>query len=344
MNLTLNIRFWEYEFFAPYWLFLLLLVPIVFYILWRAEKHKQGEWKYTGTVANQRTFASQFVHILRKALIVLSCLVLAFLIFAMAKPYNWNDNNQRTTNYKNGIDIILALDISKSMLEQDFIPNRISVSRKIAKEFVDLQKGNRIGLVAFAAEAYTACPATTDYEALKKQIDKLNCFENIEGGTAIGTGLGTAVTRLRNDSLKSKVVILLTDGENNAGTISPQEATELAIAKQVRVYTIAVGSNQGDVVNIQTPFGIIQQKTGTSIDFTDLKHIASKTGGNYFHAKNEESLRKIYDEINQMEKRKIIESHNQPEPPAIPDDFLMAGLIFMLVAWATPRFLFMQND
>lgn len=340
----LNIRFWEYDFFAPYWLWLLLLLPVLFFFLWRSEKKKPGEWKYTGNVSSQKQYGSKFIHLIRKGLIVNACLILALLIIAMAKPYNWNDHIENNHDYKNGIDIILTIDISGSMLEMDFQPNRIEAAKKVAKEFVDGRKGDRIGLVAYAGAAYTACPATTDYDVLKKQIDALNCYANIEGGTAIGVGLGTAVTRLRNDSIPSKVIILLTDGSNNMGEISPDEAADLAKAKNVRVYTIGVGAASGGTITVSTPFGTMQRPVDSDLDEQTLQRIASKTDGKYFRATDEKSLRNIYTEIEKMEKRKIIDRHFQSEPPAMPQSFLGAALFLAIVGWGVPRFLFRQND
>lgn len=341
---TLNIRFWEYDFFAPYWLWLLLLLPVVFFLLWKAEIRKPGEWKYTGTVSSQKEYGSKFIHLIRKVLIVNMCLVLGLLIVAMAKPYNWNDHVDNNHDYKNGIDIILTIDISGSMLEVDFHPNRIEAAKKVAKEFVDGRNGDRIGLVAYAGAAYTACPATTDYTVLKKQIDALDCYANIEGGTAIGIGLGTAVTRLRNDSIPSKVIILLTDGSNNMGEISPDEAADLAKAKNVRVYTIGVGATSGGTVTVNTPFGAMQRPIDSDLDEKTLQRIAAKTDGKYFRATDEQSLRNIYAEIEKMEKRKIIDRHFQSEPPAMPQAFLGAALFLAILGWAVPRFLFRQND
>ncbi len=339
-----NIRFWEYDFFAPHWLWLLLIVPVLFWLLWRSETRKPGEWKYTGTVSSQKKYGSKFIHLIRKAIIVNACIILSLLIVAMAKPYNWNDHIENNHDYKNGIDIILTIDISGSMLEVDFQPNRIEAAKKVAKEFVDGRNGDRIGLVAYAGAAYTACPATTDYAVLKKQIEALDCYANIEGGTAIGVGLGTAVTRLRNDSIPSKVIILLTDGSNNMGDISPDEAADLAKAKNVRVYTIGVGAAGGGTVTVNTPFGAMQRPIDSDLDEKTLQRIAAKTDGKYFRATDEQSLRNIYTEIEKMEKRKIIDRHFQSEPPAMPQSFLKAALFLAILGWGLPRFLFRQND
>lgn len=337
-----NILFWQYEFLSPNWLWLLLLVPVVVGWLFYKEKYRAGEWKYSGSIQSQKSFGSKKIIYFRQGIIILYGIIFTLLIMAMAKPYNWNDHEEDNKDYKDGIDIILTLDISGSMLEQDFKPNRIEAAKKVAKEFVDGRKTDRIGLVVYAGEAYTACPATTDYEILKKQIDQVSCNINIEGGTAIGTGLGTAVTRLRSDSIPSKVVILLTDGSNNAGVISPDEAADLAKAKNVRVYTIGVGSTGSSAQN--TGFGILLGQGGGYIDEATLKRIAQKTDGKYFRATDNESLRNIYSEIELLEKRKIIDQHYQSEPPAMPMAFLNWAFILTLIVWSVNRWLFKINE
>lgn len=344
MMLSLNIRFWEYDFFAPQWLWLALLTPIVWLLLARAEKKHSGELKFTGTNTQQQLLASKRIVLIRQGIILLLAFLPFFLAIAMAKPYNWNDHITSNKDYKDGIDIILTIDISGSMLEMDFKPNRIEAAKAVAKEFVDGRNGDRIGLVAFAGEAYTACPATLDYNVLKKQIDALDCYANIEGGTAIGVGLGTAVTRLRNDRIPSKVIILLTDGSNNAGAISPDEAADLAVAKNVRVYTIGVGAPTGSTVTVNTPFGSMQRPVDADLDETTLKNIATKTGAKYFRATDNESLKAIYAEIEQMEKRKMIDRHFQSEPPAMPLSFLQVALLLAVIGWVAPRILFKQHD
>lgn len=258
----------------------------------------------------------------------------------MAKPYNWNDHEDFQKDYKNGIDIILTIDISGSMLTGDFSPNRIEAAKEVAQEFVEGRKGDRIGLVVYAGEAYTACPATTDYAVLIEQIQKVNCQINIEGGTAIGVGLGTSVTRLRNDSIPSKVIILLTDGSNNAGTISPDEAADLAAAKNIRVYTIGIGA----VGAVNSPFGTVFSGNDTEIDEATLQRIAQKTGGEYFRATDKQSLQKIYAKIEKMEKRRIVDKHYQSEPPAMPMAFLNLAFILGFIGWILPRFLFKINE
>jgi len=211
-----NIRFWEYDFFAPNWLWLLCTVPVILFIIYRLEKNRKGEIKYSGTAKQQKKIGSQWIVRLREIMLIIYGLIAVLLILAMAKPFHWAQYDDFDKDYKEGIDIVIAMDVSGSMLAEDFKPNRLEASKKVAKEFVDGRKGDRIGLVAYAGEAYTACPPTLDYTVLKKQIDGIS-GDRIERGTAIGIGLGTAVTRLRSDSLASKVIILLTDGVDGGG-------------------------------------------------------------------------------------------------------------------------------
>jgi Ca-activated chloride channel family protein len=338
-----NIRIWEYEFLSPQWFWLLLLIPFIYVILIRNERNKKGEWKYSGSSESQQNFTTRWILILRNSLIGLNVVVLVLLITALSKPYHWSSNDDLEENYKNGIDIILAMDVSVSMLAMDFEPNRLEASKRVAKEFIDGRRGDRIGLVVYAGEAYTACPATLDYDILKKQIDHLG-QENLEGGTAIGTGLGTAVTRLRNDSLPSKVIILLTDGSNNSGDIDPLTAAELARSKNIRVYTIGVGSNGEAPTPVITPFGIRYENMPVEIDETTLMKIAQIANGQYFRATDEKSLKSIYEEIEKLEKRKILDQQFKSESPATPAAFLNWAFILSILSWSTKTYFFKMYE
>jgi Ca-activated chloride channel family protein len=338
-----NIRFWEYDFLSLHWLWLLLLVPVIGFLLFRKEKKRQGEWKFSGSSESQRSFSTKWVVRLRNGLIIVNLIVVALLIMAMAKPYHWASSENFDEDYKNGIDIILAMDVSMSMMAMDFEPNRLEAAKKVAKEFVDGRRGDRIGLVVYAGEAYTACPATLDYNILKKQIDQIN-GEEIEGGTAIGTGLGTAVTRLRSDSLPSKVIILLTDGSNNAGEIDPLTAAELARAKNVRVYTIGVGSNGEAPTPVITPFGVRYENMPVEIDEMTLMKIAEIANGQYFRATDEKSLKEIYQEIEKLEKRKMIDKQYKSEPPATPAAFLNWAFVLAIISYSLNRYMFKLHE
>jgi Ca-activated chloride channel family protein len=338
-----NIRFWEYDFQSPQWLWLLLLVPVFVWLMVRKERKRTGEWKFSGSSDTQRSFSTRWIVLLRRILLIVNAVILTLLIAALAKPFHWASYDDVEENYKNGIDIILAMDVSVSMLAMDFEPNRLEASKRVAKEFIDGRKGDRIGLVAYAGEAYTACPATLDYTILKKQIDQIG-GENIEGGTAIGTGLGTAVTRLRNDSLPSKVIILLTDGSNNSGEIDPLTAAELARSKNIRVYTIGVGSNGEAPTPVITPFGIRYENMPVEIDEMTLMKIAQIANGQYFRATDEKSLKTIYKEIEQLEKRKMLDQQFKSEPPATPMAFLNWAFVLAILSWTTNRYLFKMYE
>jgi Ca-activated chloride channel homolog len=337
-----NIAFWEYEFLSPHWLWLLLLVPAVLWWMFYLENRRSGELKFSRTEQEQVSLGSDRLKYMRWIFISLYGIVFSLLIFALAKPFHWSSYDDFDSEYKNGIDIVLAVDISLSMLARDFEPNRLEASKKVAIEFIEGRKGDRIGLVVYEGEAYTACPATLDYDILKKQISMLEPG-HLEGGTAIGTGLGTAVTRLRNDSLPSKVIILLTDGVNNQGDISPQEAAELAKAKNIRVYTIGVGSLGMAPSPVFTPFGVRYENMPVEIDELTLVNIAKTTGGKYFRATDESSLREIYKEIDALEKRKIKFQDFKSEPPVSPLPFLKWALLLFLITWTTKMIYFKTN-
>jgi Ca-activated chloride channel family protein len=338
-----NILVWEYEFYSPHWLWLLCLVPFWALLMWRSEKKRTGTVNFSRNIDDQRILKSLRISRLRIGIITSYCFVTALLILAISKPFHWSVNDDFSEEYKNGIEIILAMDVSMSMYARDFEPNRLEASKAVAKEFVDRRRADRIGLVVYAGEAYTACPTTLDHEILKEQIDQIN-GEHIDGGTAIGTGLGTAVARLRNDSLPSKVIILLTDGSNNSGEISPEMAAELAHAKNIRVYTIGVGSNGEALSPVITPFGVRFERVPVEIDEVTLTKIAQATNGRYFRATDERALKDIYLEIEKLEKQKMVDQHYKAEPPSMPQAFLNWAFVLMLITWSTQNLLFKNND
>lgn len=343
MNSILSLDFFGYRFLSPYWLWLLWLVPAFVWWLFYVDASKKGEVKFSGTERDQKSLELFWVKSIRKALFFSSGMILVLLIIAIARPYRWKSEEVFNHQYKYGIDIVLAMDISASMLARDFEPNRLEVSKKVAKDFIDGRFGDRIGLVVYEGEAFTACPSTLDYEVVKEQIDRLQPGE-LEGGTAIGTGLGTAVTRLRNPSIKSKVIILLTDGSDNSGNISPETAAELAKAKNIRVYTIGVGSVGLAPTPVMTPFGVQFENMPVDIDENTLKSIAATTGGRYFRAKDEYSLRNIYSEINQLEKTKIKSRNYEPEPPSQPTFFILLALLLLMSMLIVQRLILKTHE
>lgn len=232
---------------------------------------------------------------------VLRLLAMAFIIAALARPQTKNEEQQVEGA---GVDIILCIDVSGSMTAQDFTPNRMEAAKAVAANFVESRLTDRIGIVIFSGESFTQCPLTTDKAVLKSAIENIR-NGLLEDGTAIGDGLSTSTDRLRSSKSKSKVVILLTDGENNGGLIGPSNAKEIAKAFGVRVYTIGVGTEGYAPFPIKTDLGVIIQQQKVTIDEKLLKSIAGETGGKYFRAKDNAGLENIYKEIDGLEKSKV---------------------------------------
>ncbi len=279
-----------------FWLLLIIPLMIVWYII--REKKFYGTIKITTT----KSFGNSPLGILRHTLIVLRSIAIAALITALARPQtslSWQDV---TTE---GIDIIIALDISGSMLAEDFKPNRLEASKQVAMDFISERPYDRIGLVVYAGESFTQCPLTTDHDVLLNLFDDID-FGIIEDGTAIGMGLATSVSRLKDSEAISKVAILLTDGSNNRGTIPPITAAEIAQEFGIRVYTVGVGSNGTAPMPMKDQFGrTVYQNVPVKIDEKTLKEIASIADGQYFRATNKNNLESIYKEIDKLEKSKI---------------------------------------
>ncbi len=225
---------------------------------------------------------------------------LSLIVVAIARPRSSSNMEKIDTE---GIDIMFAMDVSTSMLARDFTPDRISAAKDIAIEFIAQRPSDRMGIVVFAGESYTQCPLTTDRATLINLMKEVQTGL-IEDGTAIGNGLSTAVARLKDSNAKSRVVILLTDGVNNSGEISPETAAEIAKTYGVRVYTIGVGANGQAPYPMITPWGVEMQNVQVEIDENLLRHIAETTGGKYFRATDNTKLAEIYGEINKMEKAK----------------------------------------
>lgn len=239
-----------------------------------------------------------YMNILRHIPFVLRTLALVMIILAIARPRSSDTMEKVDTE---GIDIVLTMDVSTSMLARDFSPDRISAAKDIAIEFIAQRPSDRMGIVVFAGESYTQCPLTTDRATLINLMKEVNT-DLIEDGTAIGNGLATAVARIKDSDAKSRVVILLTDGVNNRGEITPQMAAEIASTYGVRVYTIGVGAKGMAPYPVMTPWGVEIQKVPVEIDEDLLSEIAKATGGRYFRATDNTKLKEIYSEINKMEK------------------------------------------
>ena len=236
--------------------------------------------------------------VIRHLPFLLRTIVLVMIIIAIARPRSSTKMDKIDTE---GIDIVLAMDVSTSMLARDFTPDRISAAKDIAIEFISQLPSDRMGIVVFAGESYTQCPLTTDRATLINLMKEIETGL-IEDGTAIGNGLATAVARMQNSDAKSRVVILLTDGVNNSGEITPQTAADIAKTYGIRVYTIGVGANGTAPYPVMTPWGVQMQNVEVEIDENLLKNIAETTGGRYFRATDNTKLSEIYSEINKMEK------------------------------------------
>lgn len=289
--------FFEY----PQLLFL-LLIPLLLLLLYVAREflgmrpHLRVSNRYAWT-SGGKTVLSYLVHLpflLRIAAIVL-------IVIAMARPRSSSQVEKVDTE---GIDIVFAMDVSTSMLARDFTPDRISAAKDIAIEFIAQRPSDRMGIVVFAGESYTQCPLTTDRATLINLMKDIQT-DLIEDGTAIGNGLATAVARLSTSDAPSRVIILLTDGVNNSGEITPLTAAQIAQTYGVRVYTIGIGANGMAPYPVVTPWGIETKNIQVELDEDLLKEIASSTGGRYFRATDNTKLAEIYGEINQMEKAKI---------------------------------------
>jgi Ca-activated chloride channel family protein len=288
------------DFAQPAFLYLLIIIPVMigFYL------YKQQKASPSLSVPGSDQFVNSgttFRHYIRYLLFGFRTIAIALLIIILARP-------QKTDNFQDvsteGIDIVLALDISGSMLARDFKPDRLEASKNVATEFITGRPYDRMGLVVFSGESFTQCPLTTDHAVLINLMRELKSGM-IEDGTAIGMGLATAVNRIKDSEAKSKVIILLTDGVNNRGMIAPMTAAEIAKTYGVRVYTIGVGTQGVAPYPVQTPFGVQYQDMQVEIDEGILKEIAKMTDGKYFRATDNEKLVQVYAEIDKLEKSRI---------------------------------------
>jgi len=304
---------------------LLFIVPILAIWYYNNAKKRQGSMLVTTThfVEGIKSFKTWFQHFP----FVLRCIALACLIVALARPQH-KFSEQQTEG--EGIDIVLCFDISGSMTERDFLPNRLEASKEVAEAFVNDRPGDRIGVVIFSRQSFTLCPLTTDKTTVLSQIANIKSGYLEEEGTAIGSGLATSVDRLKDVKTKSKIIILLTDGVDFGGLIPPDIAKEMAKFYKIKVYTIGVGSEKEVDEQVQTPFGTMTNKK--KLDFNEdlLKNIASETGAQYFHAADQDALKKVYGSINKLEKTKIkITSFDRFTEEFLPWLLTAIGLLFM---------------
>jgi Ca-activated chloride channel family protein len=319
-----------------WFLWFLLAIPMLltYYIYRQGKANAPVNLSTAGFLLNGRR---TFRHYLRHTLFGLRLLVIALVIIVIARPQNVDKWQSSTTE---GIDIVLALDVSGSMLARDFTPDRLEASKNVATEFISSRPYDRMGLTVFSGESFTECPLTTDHAVL---INLLRDVKSgiIEDGTAIGVGLATAINRIKDSNAISKVIILLTDGVNNRGSIDPVTAAEIAKTFGIRVYTIGVGSRGFADYPVQTPFGMRYQKMQVEIDESLLQHIAELTGGQYFRAVDNTSLQQVYNEIDKLEKSKIeTREHSRREEVFMP--WAMAALVALSLELLL-RYLLMKN-
>ena len=310
----------------PGYLFLLLLlVPVVGWYIWKLHNTRAAvQLSSTENLSHQpKSIRVWLIHVP----FVLRVAAITLLALALARPQLSNRWQSESTE---GIDIMMALDISGTMLGEDLKPNRLEAAKAVATEFVLSRPNDQIGLVVFAGESFTQCPLTTDHAVLVNLFQSVK-FGMIEDGTAIGLGLANAVNRMKDSTTKSKVVILLTDGSNNRGDIDPQTAAEIAKTFDIRVYAIGVGSYSDQVrVPIHTPYSVQYGTMSSEFDETTLRNIAQLTGGEYFRATDNNSLRNIYQQIDQLEKTKIrVREYSKRTEHFMP--FLTAALLCLLI-------------
>jgi Ca-activated chloride channel family protein len=313
--------------FAKPWFFALFAgLPLLIFFYLRPPFRTEGGMLVSGIKAfgNGRSWKT----ILRHILFIFRILAISCIIIAMARPQTGSE--QQITSGE-GIDIVFCIDISGSMLAQDFTPNRMEAAKQVASEFIDRRPTDRMGLVIFAGESFTMCPLTTDHAVLKSQLYNVQSGL-LEDGTAIGSGLATGVERLRTSVSKSKVIILLTDGEDNGGRLDPNTAKEIAKSFGVRVYTVGVGTEGYAPVPVQTASGVIMQREKVSIDEKLLTQIANETGGKYFRATDNQSLDSIYKEIDQLEKSKYeVTTFTHFTEKFLP--FVLTAILLLMLEW-----------
>jgi len=293
------------EFLNPEYFILLAVIPfiILWYYLNRNKLNNSIKFSNSGAFGNSTNFYSNFKLILK----VFRLISLALIIIALARPQIIDTSTRVKTN--SGIDIIMAIDVSASMLAKDLKPNRLDALKNVADEFIKNRVSDRIGLVEYAGESYTKTPLTTDKSIILKSLREIKYNNIIEGGTAIGMGLATSVNRIKDSKSKSKVIILLTDGVNNAGFIDPLTAAELAKEYEIKIYSIGLGTNGLALspVGINARGKLNYANIQVEIDEELLTQISEMSGGKYFRATNNSKLKEIYDEIDKLEKTEIEE-------------------------------------
>ena len=305
-----------FKFNDPYFF---ILIPFIIYLFFRKEKSKgikvpsvQGIKKYS---LNSKKY------LIGKYFILISCIL---MVIGLARPQRISDKKIK----KDGIDIVVALDLSKSMLQEDFNPNRLENSKELLSKFISQRVNDRVGLVIFGGDAYTKIPLTFDNSMLREVVEKIKVDDITSNNrTAIGMGVGVAINRLKESESKSKVIILMTDGENNYGELSPIDATKLAKELGIKIYTIGIGAYER---NVPSFFGVMRKVKNNELDENLLTKMAEETNGKYFRASDEKSFEEIFSEINKLEKTEI-EKQDFVQKEELYMSFVKASLIFLLI-------------
>ncbi|MBP8792275.1 MAG: VWA domain-containing protein [Lutibacter sp.] len=318
----------NFEFLHPQFLWLLAIIPLLVLWYFLIRKNESATLRISSTKGFK--MKPSFISKLKPLLPILRICAVTLLIIALARPRTVSVSQHSKSN--KGIDIVMAIDVSASMLARDLEPNRLEALKKVAGQFVSQRPNDRIGIVVYAGESFTQTPITSDKRIVLNTIASLK-WGDLDGGTAIGMGLGSAVNRLKDSKAKSKVIILLTDGVNNAGFVDPKTATELAIGLGIKVYTIGIGTNgtaSFPYAKDPTTGKLLFRNSPVEIDEALLKYIANKTDGKYFRATNNSKLKSIYNEINKLEKTEIEEFkyYNYEEKYRIL--VLLAGLLVFI--------------
>ncbi len=323
--------FSDISFAYPWILYFLLLLPLIFYIYWR----RKDKTSPTITFSSLQMFG-EVPKSLREKLAhlpaVLRILALAFLMVAFARPQTFSSGENI---YTEGIDIAMVLDISGSMLAEDFKPNRLDAAKKVIDDFIKGRTTDKIGLVIFSGESFTQCPLTIDYSVLRNLLKDIHSGM-IQDGTAIGNAIANGVNRLKDSKAKSKVMILLTDGVNNAGEIDPITSAQIAQQFGIRIYTVGVGTMGEAPYPFQTPFGKRYQMVPVEIDEALLKQISNITGGKYFRATNNRKLVEIYEEIDRLEKTRV-EVTSYRHAKELYFNWAFAGFLLLLFEFGLSR-------
>ncbi|MEG8946878.1 VWA domain-containing protein [Ignavibacteria bacterium 4137-Me] len=324
--------FGDIEFANSWALFFLILLPVMFYWYWKKHNEITPSSIYSSLKLFSdipKSFKEKLIHVP----VILRIIALALLIIAFARPQTFSTGENI---YTEGIDIAMVLDISGSMLAEDFKPNRLEAAKKVIDDFIKGRTSDKIGLVIFAGESFTQCPLTIDYSVLRNLLSEIHSGM-IEDGTAIGNAIANGVNRLKDSQAKSKVMILLTDGVNNAGEIDPITAAQIAQKYGIRIYTVGVGTIGDAPYPFQTPFGIRYQMVPVEIDENLLRQISNITGGKYFRATNNRKLIEIYEEIDKLEKTRV-EVTSYRHAKELYFGWALAGLLLLFAEFGLSKF------